>query len=589
LILLGSVGGASGLLAACTQTPPPPAAAPAKPAETKPTEAPKPAAAPTSGAAPTTAPAAKPAESKPAEAAKPPPKPAGGSSVTVGYWQGLLALNVHYTTGGGSLSAAKLAQRGLLFFDEASNWAPELAVEVPSLQNGGISADGKTISFKLRPGVTWHDGKPVTAADVRFTWEAVMNPQNKVISRYGYDQIGAVDMPDEQTAVLRFKEPFASWATLFDALLPKHLLGDLPDINEAKAQLEPIGFGPYKIAEVVSGSHVIYEAFDGYWRGRPKVDRLFLRIFPSVEALVQAVRAKEVDVAWALPVSLLPELQALDSQGIKVHSVVDSNPERYVFNMDPKKAPLFADKELRRALHLAVDRQTIVDKLLFGQGRVAATEWDNSPWENTSLPPIPYDPEESKRTLDRLGWTPGPDGIRVKDGQRLSFTHATTVGNQLRENVQLLVQQNFKDVGAEMEIKNERTQILFATYGQGGKWARGEYMMGGWSHGLRMPDPDVSNRYVCREIASDQNPAGAQWYHYCNPEIDKLFDAQAIELDVEKRRQILFKIQEILHDEYGWIWLYDAPTTYAVNTRVKNFKLQTFGNYYWNAHAWEVG
>jgi peptide/nickel transport system substrate-binding protein len=103
-----------------------------------------------------------------------------------------------------------------------------------------------------------------------------------------------------------------------------------------------------------------------------------------------------------------------------------------------------------------------------------------------------------------------------------------------------------------------------------------------------MPDPDISNRYVCREIPSDQNPAGAQWYHYCNPEVDRLFDAQATELDVDKRRQIYVQIQQILHGEYGWIWLYDAPTTYAVNTRVKNFTLKTFGDYYWGAHAWEV-
>ena len=132
--------------------------------------------------------------------------------------------------------------------------------------------------------------------------------------------------------------------------------------------------------------------------------------------------------------------------------------------------------------------------------------------------------------LDGLGWVAGADGVREKDGQRLSFSHKTTTGNQLRENVQLLVQQQFKDVGVEMMIENQRTADLFGTWDQGGQWSRGEYEMGGWSHGLRVPDPEVSNRYLCSEIASEENPAGSQWYRYCNPEVDELLTQQARDL-----------------------------------------------------------
>jgi peptide/nickel transport system substrate-binding protein len=588
------------LLAACapaapaakpTEAPKPAApatAAPAKPADApKPTEAAKPAA--DAKPAATTAPAAAPtAAAKPAEAAKPAgPAQSGPNSVTVGFWQDVAAINVFYTSQGNALSAAKLAQRGLLFVDEQSNWTPELAAEVPSLANGGVSPDGKTITFKLRRNVTWHDGQPVTSEDVKATWQAVMKPDHKVISRYGYDQIEAIDTPDPATAIIRFKQPFASWAVLFDAVMPKHILDATPNLDNSDFNKRPIGFGPFKVVEWVPGDRIVYEAFDGYWQGRPKIDRLFIRIYPSVEGLWQAIRAKEVDIGWSMPTDLVPEIRAAEAQGIALHSITIANPERYVMNADREKAPLFADKALRQALQHAVDKQTIVESLLFGLGRVGNTEWDNSPWEHTGLPRYEFNPELAKQKLDAAGWRVGPDGIRAKDGRRLSFEHTTTSGNSQRENVQLLVQQNFRDVGVEMSIANDRTTVLFASFGQGGRWARGEYQMGGWSHGLRMPDPDVANRYLCRDIASEQNPAGAQWYRYCNPEIDALMLQQAQELDLERRKAILFRIQEILQDEAYWIYLYNAPLIYTAPATLQGFKLQAFGNFYWSAHQWE--
>src|SRR5262249_38909940 len=149
-----------------------------------------------------------------------------------------------------------------------------------------------------------------------------------------------------------------------------------------------------------------------------------------------------------------------------------------------------------------------------------------------------YDADQAKNILDSLGWAPGPDGIRQKGGQRLSFDNTTTSGSQLRENVQLLVQQNFKDVGVEMNIKNMPRDQLFGSYSAGGVWARGTYQMGGWTTGLNLPDPDQSTRYLSSEIASDANPAGGQSYRYSNPQVDALFMQQATELDATKRKAL---------------------------------------------------
>jgi peptide/nickel transport system substrate-binding protein len=516
----------------------------------------------------------------------------GGKTITIGEWQQVSIMNTLMTSEGGNvISGTKLALRGLLFTDATGAPAGELATDVPSTQNGGISADGRSITYKLRPNVTWHDGQPVTSADVQYTWKAIMQPDHNVASRYGYDRIAGVDVPDPQTAVVRYTDPFAPWATLFDIILPQHILEKESDFNNSPYHQKPVGFGPFKVTENIKGDHTTYDAFDGYWRGRPKIDRLFIRYFGNTDAELQALKAKEIDLAWGVPLSNIPELQGLESQGIT--TLVQPGPaeERYAFNMDHSQVPLFADTQLRKALALAVDRKTIVDKLLFGLTTTARGDWDNTPWENKAITVDPYDPAQAKTILDGLGWTPGPDGIRQKGGQRLAFDHTTTSGSQLRENVQLLIQQNFMDVGVEMNIKNQPTDQLFGSYAAGGVWARGTFQMGGWTTGINLPDPDLSSHYLSKEIASDANPTGAQSYRYNNPQLDTLFNQQATELDATKRKAIFDQIQQIIHDDYICIWLYDSTAAWGVLTRVKNFDQTVkapFGGFHWGAEQWDV-
>ncbi len=532
------------------------------------------------GAASTAAPAAAAAQS------------AGTKNITIGEWQPVSILNTLMTSEGGNvISGTKLALRGLLFTDENGAPAPELATDVPTPDNGGISADGKTITYKLRPNVTWHDGQPVTAADVQYTWQAIMAPDHNVATRYGYDRISAVDTPDQQTVVVRFTDPFAPWPTLFDIVLPQHILASQSDFNGSPYHQMPIGFGPFKVTENIKGDHTTYDAFDGYWRSRPKIDRLFIRYFGNTDAELQALQAKEIDLAWGVPLSNIPQLNDLSGQGITTLVAPGPAQERYAFNMDHTQVPLFADPQLRKALALSVDRQTIVNQLLFGLTKIARGDWDNTPWENTNIGTDPYDPDQAKSILDSLGWTAGPDGVRQNGGQRLSFDNTTTSGNQLRENVQLLVQQNFQDVGVEMNIKNLPTDQLFGSYSAGGVWSRGTYQMGGWTTGINLPDPDLSSRYLCSEIASDANPAGGQSYRYCNPQVDALFKQQATELDATKRKALFDQIQQLTHDDYMCIWLYDSTAAWGALARVQNFDKTVnapFGGFHWRAEDWDV-
>jgi peptide/nickel transport system substrate-binding protein len=504
-------------------------------------------------------------------------------------WQPVPNLNTLMTSETGNvISTSRLVLRGLLFLDDQSNPVGELAAEVPSLKNGGISTDGKTITYKLRKGVTWHDSKPVTSADVKATWDTIMNPNSGVVTRYGYDQINSIDTPDDLTVVIKFKVPFASWATLFDVILPKHLVPDPAQLAKSPFNTMPVGFGPFKITEYAQGDHYSFVAFDNYWAGRPKIDRLYIRVFGDSNAELQALQAKEIDLAWSAPLSAIPDLKKMDAQGITTWVSPNANPEQYAFNMDPAQVPLFADQQLRKALSLAVDCKTIVDKLLFGLTAVGINAWDQNPWQNKNLKPVPYDPAQAKQILDGLGWKPGADGMRVKDGQRLSFTCSTTSGNQQRENVQLLVQQNFKDVGAEMVIKNVPSDTVFGSYSGGGVLARGTYQMAGFSYPLLSPDPDISNRYLCSEKPSDASPTGAQRYRYCNADLDKLWAQQAVELDPDKRRAIVDQIQQILYDQNHAIFLYDSAQSWGLLKRVTGFTVTAFTGFQLNVHNWDV-
>ncbi|MBV7332427.1 hypothetical protein KFU94_30210 [Chloroflexi bacterium TSY] len=420
----------------------------------------------------------------------------GGSKVVrLGMNQELEFLNVMYTQGGNSLQASKTAQRGLLFLDAEGNWIGELATEVPSVANGMVAPDGSQVTYNLREGITFHDGSSVTAADVKATWEAIMSPDNTPITRLGYDKIESIETPDDLTVIVNFSEPFASWKILFDFVLPAHIIEEnSPGLDESRAMRTPIGFGPFKIVQWKPGEFIEYEAFDDYWQGRPNIDKFFIVIYPSTEALLAALEVGEVDIAWGLRAANVPKLQELEANGV--------------------------------------------------------------------------------------------DG--VEDGTRLSFTHATTSGVLQREQVQLLVQQMLKDVGVEMVIENRRTAELFGTWDQNGVWSHGGYEMGGWSHGLRAPDPEISNRFLCNEIATPDNPGGAQWHRYCNPAVDELLIAAQTEFDEETRNALIFEAQKIMHEDAYAIYLFATGRHYGVNVAIENFELRPFTVWYGNIQEWDL-
>jgi peptide/nickel transport system substrate-binding protein len=248
------------------------------------------------------------------------PLPAKPKAVTIAFFEEPDSLNPMYTGMWFSDLALELVHGGLWTWDENNDFLPDLALEVPTKENGGLSEDGTTITVKLRKGVKWHDGVEVTSADVQFTWEMIMDERNTPDSRYGFDKIESIDTPDDYTVVFHYTEPYAAWWTKFGPMLngyvlPKHVLEPVLEeegtLDRADYNRAPIGFGPFKFVEWMSGDHITFEKNTDYWRGEPKLDRIFIKIVESREAMLAALETGEIDVGVYLLFPNIPQVEKM--------------------------------------------------------------------------------------------------------------------------------------------------------------------------------------------------------------------------------------------------------------------------------------
>lgn len=566
--------------------PPPPTTAPAAQATTA-------SAAPTS--APTKAPTAVP----------PTATPAGPKKITIAFWQEPDSLIPGYTSMSFAIWADEICCTGLWNWDDKNNIEPELAAQIPSVANGGVSADGKTVTIKLRDGLKWQDGQPLTSADIAFTISVYQNQKNTGISsRYGFDKsaggsyITSVDTPDAVTAVIHYSAAFGAWQAYLGlssnggmGLLPAHLLKDKPTLDKDPFQQKPVGAGPFMITDWVSGDHITMKANPNYWRGKPKLDEVDIKIVPSSEAGMAAVQTGDVDWVVDLAESNIPDVTAMAPK-VNLNVIKTSNFEHLLFNLDPKLGPaFFQDVQVRKAIIMGIDRDTIVQKLLYGKTTAPADLWPNSPWENTSLKPYPYDTKQAMATLEADGWKKGSDGIYAKtiNGQntRLSFSYMTTSGNQLRADQQVLITQQLKKIGVEMTIQDVPASTFFGTFADNGPLATGNYQMAGYTTGF-YPDPDPGDNFLCSGIPTKDNPSGGNFYHLCDAKLDALSKQQAVTADPVARKAILDQMQQMQYDNVDFIPMYARLDVAALNPRLTGVSGAGNGDLYWNAWNWDV-
>jgi len=461
-------------------------------------------------------------------------------------------------------------------FDDQNNPHPVLVKEMPSEENGGISPDGRVITLKLRDDIVWSDGKPITSEDFVFTYEMTMSPKNTVASTFPYDKLEKVEAPDPKTVVMTFKEPFAAWqATLWHGLLPAHVLRPVFEkegtIDNAEWNRAPtVGCGPFVFKEWESGSFIRFVANKKYWLGRPKIDEIFIRIVPDDASQVAALKAGDADLGTFIAYSDIPTLEQAGVQMVKVFSGYN---EGWYFYLHPEKGhPALKDVRVRQAIALAFDRFSVCKDLLLGLTKPPATYWANTPWQDPTLEPWPYDPERAKQLLDEAGWkdTNG-DGVRDKDGVELVLTLGTTT-REIRRDVQAVAQQQLAQVGIKLELANADSDIFFGSYGEGGPCATGQYDIFEYSTVTNYPDPDTAD-WLCSEIPSDENPSGVNWQAVCDEELDGLFKLQATQVDPAERQQTFHKITRLIYEKVYWLGVWEDPDIWAVGPRLKNVRL----------------
>lgn len=466
--------------------------------------------------------------------------------------------------------------------DASGVFIPNLAAEVPSTQNGGISPDGLKWRVNLKRDVRWSDGQPFTARDVEFTYQTIMNPAVPVRSRSGFDLIKSFRVVDSHTVEMELERPFVPflWAWQNMHIVPHHILSREADIRTSGFNSQPIGTGPYMLRTRTAGSHMVYERNPNYHRG-PARTRQFIHAFvPDQTVAYGRARTGEVDyfALSGVPNDRWTEARAFPEREFLVYPT--PNVQFIYYNCGK---PQFADPRVRRALTMALEMQKSINDIYYGTWPRSLSYLQPTHWAyNKSLTDYTADPAGAERLLDEAGWRRGPDGIRAKDGVQLKFTMSTTAGNIARQSCQALFQQNWRQIGVEMEIRNMPASVV---WGEFTTQSRFDTLLVSWDPTVGL-DPDYTARTHSRMIPA-KHRQGSNYVQYENAEVDRLLELGVTQASREERMRTYHRIQEILHQEVPF-----AAQGGSVQGHLKRRQLQGPNpNQYvtditWNVHEW---
>lgn len=469
---------------------------------------------------------------------------------------------------------------GLIMSDNNNSYVPVLAKEIPTTENGGIVIkDDGTIemTWNLHEGVKWHDGVEFTSADVCFTLDFIQSAAGEAVyNQTDYMGIKECQMPDPYTVVFVWDKPFAAYATLFDTILPKHVLEGQDVLTFDGYNRSPLGTGPFKFVEWKPGEYIRVEKNTDYWRGDqyPQVDEIVFSFIPDPNTRVNALKAGEYDLGQILP-NQVKEVQ--DLAGYKVDLVPANSWIIFEMNVATERGQkLFSDPNVRKALFHAIDRQAIVDGLMEGTVQIANSGISpTSPYHNPDVPVYEYDPAKAAQMLDDAGWVPGADGIREKDGERLSFTIINRNSRPERTAIAQAIQAMLKDVGVEVKFEDLENAAWLQ------KWLSKDWeaIIGGW---IIPADPSLTALYACD---GSNNFTG-----FCNPELDKAMMASDEVFDFKDRKPLMDEVQLMMAEEGRELPIYYNVLPYVMREDLQGFKGSgTNLGSFWNVYEWSLG
>ena len=443
---------------------------------------------------------------------------------------------------------------------------PNLAAEVPTIENGGLSEDGLEWRIKLRDDVKWHDGEDFTAEDVKFTLELITDPDFRAWRTTGHDLVRDIEIVSPTEITWRMEEPFAPYLSFLTEtfIMPEHILGQAEDPNEAPFNQAPVGTGAFKWDSRQPGDNLSLVANPDYHGDGPYIEQLVFKYIPDMTVLYTQFRSGEIDLVGQAYITPDNYEEAKGLDGRVVELVPRGTLESIYLN---QALPVFQDKAVREALYHAIDRQSIIDILYFGVPKPAETFMpETSAYYNPDLPEQEFDLDKARAILDEAGWVPGSDGIREKDGVRLTFSNSTTTGAHLREQTQQFLQQTFADVGVEMTIENLPPAVMWGDF-----WGQSQFesTMVGITY-LIGSDPDVTNRFHSKAIAA-QNGSGSNNAQYANPTVDALLDEGTQTFDVERRKEIYKEVQAIIREDLPFLPLFRYTNVFGRKEGLEGF------------------
>jgi peptide/nickel transport system substrate-binding protein len=467
----------------------------------------------------------------------------------------------------GVLSSMTMAW--LVKWDEKNNPYPELATQVPTQTNGGVSKDGLTITYRLRKGVKWSDGAPFNADDVVFSTKVVLNPATNEVGRLGWDQITKVDEPDKYTVVYHLKKPYSPFISTFfstsganPCVLPKHLLAQYPNINNVPYNSLPVGIGPFKYQEWARADHITLVANPLYWRGRPKLDKIVFKIIPDRNTLMSQLQAHEVDMWYQFPGAYLARAQALPDYSIL------RRPSYYYDHLDFNVThPALREPAVREALRLGMNRAELIQKIRRGVGILQdVTTPVAAPYAVKDLGVTPFDLTRANALLDRAGWVRGADGVRAKNGVKLSLDFATTSGTPDSDEQIELIRANWEKIGVQINVRHYPIALMFAPIETGGivysnKW---DVIVFAWGSD---PIGDLSAEYGCRSFP----PAGQNNLRWCNPRAQAAMDALFGHYEQSARNGDVHVVEKEFVADVPSIVEDSREDLYAYNKDLKNY------------------
>jgi peptide/nickel transport system substrate-binding protein len=519
-----------------------------------------------------------------------PRKRGGGGALKVLWWQGPTLLQPHFATGTKDQEASRIFYEPLAVWDNDGNLVPILAAEIPSRDNGGLPADGKSVLWKLKKGVTWHDGQPFTADDCVFTADYARDPATAAVTIGAYKD-AKVEKIDSHTLRVGFAKPTPFWATAFVAaegmILPRHLFAPYAGAKsrEAPANLSPVGTGPYKFADFKPGDLVRGEINTHYHLpNRPHFDSIEMKGGGDAVSAARAVlQTGEYDYAWNLQVEdeVLKRMEA-GGKG-RVHVVpsgdiefLQLNPTDPVNEVEGERASVksshyaFSDPAVRQAMVLLADRQSI-QNYIYGRTGIATSNFlNNPPRYRSPNTKFEFNIAKANQILDAAGWKRGADGVREKGGRKLRFVFQTAI-NATRQKTQAIIKQAAGKAGIELELKSVTGSVFFSsdvanpdTYGK--FWAD----MQMYTTTMTQPDPErFMEQHASWEVASRANKwQGRNITRWRSDEYDQAFRASELELDPVKRTALFIRMNDLVVKDNVVVPLISRPRVRGVGLKL---------------------